>query len=65
MEVLIGLKLYIQHFHSVYSKVFYIADYNHHCFTPSIHTVLHLPYIFEYFGDLLDVSHFLPERILL
>lgn len=63
-EDVTSMKLYIQQFYGVYSKLFYFDDHHNHCFTTSIHAVLHLPEILEYFGSPLKESQFLPESVI-
>lgn len=64
MEDIFELQRLIQKTHALFTKVFRVNEEHHPCFTPTTHAILHLLEILESCGPLLNVSQFLPERVM-
>ena len=59
-----NLRRLVQQAHALFTEVFYPNEKHAFIFTPTTHAILHLPDVMEACGPLLNVSQFLPERVI-
>ena len=59
-----NLRRLVQQAHALFTEVFYPNEKHAFSFTPTTHALLHLADVMESCGPLLNVSQFLPERVI-